>query len=49
MDCVPQYELVKVNLNNGLHPVQSAPYPESQSILVLVLNRCKVDLKGCFL
>jgi hypothetical protein len=46
---VPLEELVKVNWNNSLHPVQSVHYPVSLPILVLVLNHCKVGLKGYFL
>jgi hypothetical protein len=46
---VPLEELVKVNWNNSLYLVQPVHYPVSLLILVLVLNHCRVGLKGYFL
>jgi hypothetical protein len=45
----PLEDLVKVDLNDNLHPVQSACYPVSLPPLILVLNHCKVYLESYFL
>ena len=42
-------DLVKVYLNENMHPDQSACYPVSLSPSVLIQNHCKVDLEGFFL